>query len=166
MYRMQCGGDEGYINPAASQEVRDQQELFLRCIFSSFLIVKRCPALLPPPFSPRAQDMASVCTQFTYLPLIMTDSDYLHRCSRWYGHLISQWQCIFWNWLSFCVETGIGLFFSALMLGLTWMQSRYTPWKPSNTEEFSSASRNVKPGLIASGIVSAWTWAATLVNLS
>ena len=49
------------------------------------------------------------------------------------------------------------------MLGLTAIQARYTPFKPSNNEEFSSASRSVKPGLIASGIVSAWTWAATLV---
>ncbi|KAG6848408.1 hypothetical protein H0H93_000456, partial [Arthromyces matolae] len=61
---------------------------------------------------------------------------------------------------------GIGLFFSALMLGLTAIQSRYTPYKSSNSEEFSSASRSVKPGLIASGIVSAWTWAATLVSCS
>lgn len=59
---------------------------------------------------------------------------------------------------------GIGLFFSVLMLGLTWLQARYTPFSPSNSEEFSSASRSIKPGLIASGIVSAWTWAATLVR--
>ncbi|KAL5532400.1 hypothetical protein ACEPAF_5970 [Sanghuangporus sanghuang] len=61
---------------------------------------------------------------------------------------------------------GIGLFFSALMIGLTAVQARYTPFKPSNNEEFSSASRSVKPGLIASGIVSAWTWAATLLQSS
>ncbi|EJD07865.1 urea transporter [Fomitiporia mediterranea MF3/22] len=64
------------------------------------------------------------------------------------------------------VVVGIGLFFSVLMLGLTAIQSRYTPFKPSNNEEFSSASRSVKPGLIASGIVSAWTWAATLLQSS
>ena len=58
---------------------------------------------------------------------------------------------------------GIGLFFSALMVGLTAVQSRYTGFSPKNSEEFTSASRSVKPGLIASGIVSAWTWAATLV---
>lgn len=52
------------------------------------------------------------------------------------------------------------------MLGLTAIQARYTPYKPSNNEEFSSASRSVKPGLIASGIVSAWTWAATLVSIA
>ncbi|KIM24913.1 hypothetical protein M408DRAFT_228455 [Serendipita vermifera MAFF 305830] len=64
------------------------------------------------------------------------------------------------------VVCGIGLFFSVFMLGLTWIQARYTAFKPSNSEEFTSASRSVKPGLIASGIVSAWTWAATLLQSS
>ncbi|KAJ3757060.1 urea transporter [Lentinula raphanica] len=62
--------------------------------------------------------------------------------------------------------TGIGLFFSAFMLLLTAIQARYTAFSPKNSEEFSSASRSVKPGLIASGIVSAWTWAATLLQSS
>ncbi|KAF7973621.1 hypothetical protein HWV62_14802 [Athelia sp. TMB] len=44
--------------------------------------------------------------------------------------------------------------------------ARYTGFSPKNSEEFSSASRSVKPGLIASGIVSAWTWAATLLQSS
>ncbi|KAH9050243.1 urea transporter [Lactarius hengduanensis] len=61
---------------------------------------------------------------------------------------------------------GIGLFFSAFMITLTAIQARYTAFSPKNTEEFSSASRSVKPGLIASGIVSAWTWAATLLQSS
>lgn len=58
------------------------------------------------------------------------------------------------------------MFFSAFMISLTAIQARYTPFSPKNSEEFSSASRSVKPGLIASGIVSAWTWAATLVRIS
>ncbi|KAI0300569.1 urea transporter [Multifurca ochricompacta] len=64
------------------------------------------------------------------------------------------------------IRTGIGLFFSVLMVGLTAVQARYTGYSPKNSEEFSSASRSVKPGLIASGIVSAWTWAATLLQSS
>ncbi|KAF8995977.1 urea transporter [Cyathus striatus] len=64
------------------------------------------------------------------------------------------------------VVVGIGLFFSAFMIGLTAIQARYTPFSPKNSEEFTSASRSVKPGLIASGIVSAWTWAATLLQSS
>ncbi|KAH0588277.1 hypothetical protein H2248_006985 [Termitomyces sp. 'cryptogamus'] len=63
-------------------------------------------------------------------------------------------------------DAGIGLFFSVLMLMLTFLQSRYTVYSPSQSEEFSSASRSVKPGLIAAGIVSAWTWAATLLQSS
>ncbi|KAF2205930.1 hypothetical protein GQ43DRAFT_477020 [Delitschia confertaspora ATCC 74209] len=34
------------------------------------------------------------------------------------------------------------------------------------SEEFNTASRSVKPSLIANGIVSAWTWAATLLQSS
>ncbi|KIY71252.1 urea transporter [Cylindrobasidium torrendii FP15055 ss-10] len=64
------------------------------------------------------------------------------------------------------VVVGIGLFFSVLMLGLTALQARYTPFSPKSADEFSTASRSVKPGLIASGIVSAWTWAATLLQSS
>lgn len=62
------------------------------------------------------------------------------------------------------------------MVGLTFLQNRYTSYKvrrrpppstldshlliqASSAEEFTSASHSVKPGLIASGIVSAWTWA-------
>jgi len=62
------------------------------------------------------------------------------------------------------VVVGIGLFFSAFMICLTALQARYTGFSPKSAEEFSSASRSVKPGLIAAGIVSAWTWAATLLQ--
>jgi Na+/proline symporter len=34
------------------------------------------------------------------------------------------------------------------------------------SEEFNTASRSVKPGLIAAGIVSSWTWSATLLTSS
>ncbi|KIP04085.1 hypothetical protein PHLGIDRAFT_31522 [Phlebiopsis gigantea 11061_1 CR5-6] len=64
------------------------------------------------------------------------------------------------------LSTGIGLFFSAFMIVLTAVQARYTGFSPKSSEEFNSASRSVKPGLIASGIVSAWTWAATLLQSS
>ncbi|ETW75302.1 urea transporter [Heterobasidion irregulare TC 32-1] len=64
------------------------------------------------------------------------------------------------------VVVGIGLFFSAFMIVLTAVQTRYTSFSPKSSEEFSSASRSVKPGLIAAGIVSAWTWAATLLQSS
>lgn len=72
------------------------------------------------------------------------------------------------------------------MLGMTWLQNRYTRFSTKQAEEFSTASRSVKPGLIAAGIVScktvirssyhagsnililtiAWTWSATLLTSS
>ncbi|KAF8622309.1 hypothetical protein AX15_007118 [Amanita polypyramis BW_CC] len=64
------------------------------------------------------------------------------------------------------VVIGIGLFFSLFMIGITALQARYTGFSPNSSEEFSSASRSVKPGLIAAGIVSAWTWAAGLLQSS
>jgi hypothetical protein len=42
----------------------------------------------------------------------------------------------------------MGLGFTGLMLGLSWVQGRYTSFKASNNEEFTSASRSVKPGLV------------------
>lgn len=64
------------------------------------------------------------------------------------------------------VVVGIGFFFAFLMMGISWIQNRYTVYSTKQSEEFNTASRSVKPGLIASGIVSAWTWAATLLQSS
>lgn len=66
--------------------------------------------------------------------------------------------------VGWAVVVGLGLAFAAFMISLTWIQSRYTGHKATSVEEFSSASRSVRPGLIAAGIVSAWTWAATLLT--
>lgn len=52
------------------------------------------------------------------------------------------------------------------MMGLSYLQNRYTKFSTKQSEEFNTASRSIKPGLIASGIVSAWTWAATLLQSS
>jgi Na+/proline symporter len=60
----------------------------------------------------------------------------------------------------------MGLFFALVMMGISRLQTRYTSHKTSSAEEFNSASRSVPPGLIAAGIVSAWTWAATLLQSS
>ena len=61
---------------------------------------------------------------------------------------------------------GIGGFFAALMLGITYLQNRYTAYSTGQAEEFNTASRSVKPGLIAAGIVSSYTWSATLLTSS
>ncbi|KAL8279184.1 hypothetical protein RQP46_008440 [Phenoliferia psychrophenolica] len=68
--------------------------------------------------------------------------------------------------VGYAVVLGIGLFFSAFMILLSKVQFRYTTYKATSAAEFTSASHSVKPGLIASGIVSAWTWAATLLQSS
>jgi urea-proton symporter len=41
-----------------------------------------------------------------------------------------------------------------------------TRFSTKQAEEFNTASRSVKPGLIAAGIVSSWTWSATLLTSS
>ncbi|KAH8793946.1 Sodium:solute symporter family-domain-containing protein [Hyaloscypha finlandica] len=50
------------------------------------------------------------------------------------------------------------------MAGISYIQNRYTKYSTKGSEEFNTASRSVKSGLIAAGIVSAWTWAATLLQ--
>lgn len=55
------------------------------------------------------------------------------------------------------IVIGIGGVFALFMLAVTWMQNRYTTFSTRQAEEFNTASRSVKPGLIASGIVSSWT---------
>ncbi|KAJ7727980.1 solute symporter family transporter [Mycena maculata] len=64
------------------------------------------------------------------------------------------------------VVCGIGFFFAILMCGISRLQNRYTKFSTNASEEFNTASRSVKPGLVASGVVSAATWAATLLQSS
>ncbi|MCO5613569.1 hypothetical protein L7F22_067846 [Adiantum nelumboides] len=64
------------------------------------------------------------------------------------------------------VVIALGIGFAFLMLLISYVQERYTTFSVKTNEEFSSASRSVKTGLIASSIVSAWTWAATLLQSS
>ena len=54
------------------------------------------------------------------------------------------------------IVIGIGGVFALFMLGITWVQNRYTDFSTHQSEEFNTASRSVKPGLIAAGIVSSW----------
>ncbi|KAI3478190.1 hypothetical protein L1887_59919 [Cichorium endivia] len=61
---------------------------------------------------------------------------------------------------------GLGFFFAGFMIILSFIQQRYTNRSIKDTDEFASASRSVKPGLIAAGICSAWTWSSTLLQSS
>ncbi|GJN92032.1 hypothetical protein Rhopal_005060-T1 [Rhodotorula paludigena] len=64
------------------------------------------------------------------------------------------------------IVVGLGLFFAVTMIGFTRVQKRFSNFDPGSANEFATASRSVKPGLICCGIVSAWTWSATLLQSS
>lgn len=66
--------------------------------------------------------------------------------------------------VGWAVVVGLGFAFAGLMMFITFLQNRFTEHNTKSVEEFNSASRSVKPGLVAAGIVSAWTWAATLLQ--
>ncbi|KAL1889023.1 urea permease [Sporothrix stenoceras] len=60
---------------------------------------------------------------------------------------------------------GLGAGFCLLMILITLVQNRYGRYNSfQSSEEFNAASRSVKPGMIAAGIVSSWTHATTLLT--
>jgi len=60
---------------------------------------------------------------------------------------------------------GLGFAFALGMIGTTWALKRYHN-EVQTSEAFSTAGRTVKSGLVASAVVSSWTWAATLLQSS
>lgn len=64
------------------------------------------------------------------------------------------------------IVVGLGFAFAVLMVGLTWVQTRFTRFDATTAAEFATASRSIKAGLICCGITSAWTWSATLLQSS
>ncbi|KAF9203456.1 hypothetical protein BGZ49_006405 [Haplosporangium sp. Z 27] len=67
--------------------------------------------------------------------------------------------------LGYGIVLGFGLVFAALMTLITMIQKRFLGEK-STSEEYMAAGRSVKTGLVASAVVSSWTWAATLLQSS
>ncbi|CAG8464056.1 121_t:CDS:2 [Diversispora eburnea] len=63
------------------------------------------------------------------------------------------------------VVLGFGAFFAVVMSLLTLAQKRYLQ-EYQTSEMFMTAHRSVKTGLVASAVVSSWTWAATLLQSS
>lgn len=61
------------------------------------------------------------------------------------------------------IVVGVGFAFSITMIATTYCLRRYQK-EIITSEEFSTAGRSVKTGLIASAVVSSWTWAATLLQ--
>ncbi|KAL5052223.1 hypothetical protein BDW71DRAFT_202345 [Aspergillus fruticulosus] len=60
---------------------------------------------------------------------------------------------------------GLGFAFALVMIFITWSLKRYQH-EVITSEMFSTAGRSVKSGLVASAVVSSWTWAATLLQSS
>ncbi len=67
--------------------------------------------------------------------------------------------------IGYVVLLGVGL---VMALAVTFLVKAETKWLGTRKtfEWFYTAGRNVKTGLIASSVVSAWTWAATLLQSS
>lgn len=71
------------------------------------------------------------------------------------------------------IVLGFGFFSTIVITSLVYLDTKYgspsnsgTKNKEMNSEEFSSAGRSVKTGLVSSVIVSQWTWAATILQSS
>lgn len=63
------------------------------------------------------------------------------------------------------IVLGLGFVFAIGMMSITWILRRYNN-ELQTSELFSTAGRTVKSGLVASAVVSSWTWAATLLTSS
>lgn len=61
------------------------------------------------------------------------------------------------------IVVGVGFVFAFGMIAITAALRRYQREK-IDSEEFATAGRSVKTGLISSAVVSSWTWAATLLQ--
>ncbi|VAH17632.1 unnamed protein product [Triticum turgidum subsp. durum] len=69
--------------------------------------------------------------------------------------------------VGYAVVLGFGAFFALFTSFLVWLEKRYVGGSQLQTSEwFNTAGRSVKTGLIASVIVSQWTWAATILQSS
>ncbi|SJM88179.1 probable Urea active transporter [Zygosaccharomyces bailii] len=63
----------------------------------------------------------------------------------------------------YAVVVGLGAVFAVGMILTTYLLKRYQK-EIITAEEFATAGRSVKTGLIAAAVVSSWTWAATLLT--
>lgn len=63
----------------------------------------------------------------------------------------------------YAVVVGLGFVFAFGMILTTYVLRRYQK-EVITAEEFATAGRSVKTGLIAAAVVSSWTWAATLLQ--
>jgi hypothetical protein len=74
-------------------------------------------------------------------------------------HLLSQGD-------GYGIVLGFGAAFALGMIATTLCLQRYHNEATDSSEGFTTANRKVKTGLIASAVISSWTWAATLLQSS
>ncbi|KAI1150353.1 Na+/solute symporter [Nemania diffusa] len=67
--------------------------------------------------------------------------------------------------VGYAVILGLGFAFALGMILVTFILKRYNS-ELQTSEMFNTAGRTVKSGLVASAVVSSWTWAATLLQSS
>lgn len=63
------------------------------------------------------------------------------------------------------IVLGLGFAFALGMILTTHLLKRFNN-EEQTSEAFNTAGRTVKSGLVASAVVSSWTWAATLLQSS
>lgn len=68
--------------------------------------------------------------------------------------------------VGYAVVLGFGFVVSIVTSLMVWLNDRVSGRSAITSEHFNTAGRSVKTGLIASVIVSQWTWAATLLQSS
>lgn len=68
--------------------------------------------------------------------------------------------------VGYVVVLGFGLFFSIFTTIVVYVDKAFSANATLTSEEFNTAGRMIKTGLIAADIVSKWTWAATLLQSS
>eukprot|EP00249_Psilotum_nudum_P005971 c19366_g1_i1 orf=48-2024(+) len=74
-------------------------------------------------------------------------------------------QTVFSPGIGYLVICGYGGFFAVLTIFITVLDEKFGGTK-YNSEEFNTAGRSVKTGLVAVDVVSHWTWVSTLLQSS
>ena len=81
-----------------------------------------------------------------------------HHPGPWFP--LCPWHGMVWSCVTATQDTDL-----PLQVLVTWILKRYNH-ELQTSEMFSTAGRTVKSGLVASAVVSSWTWAATLLQSS
>ncbi|KDP35415.1 hypothetical protein JCGZ_10798 [Jatropha curcas] len=107
--------------------------------------------------------MASTCPPFGFSAKYYKVSEDGGECLRQSSFF--QGKPVLNQGVGYSVILGFGVFFAVFTSFLVWLEKRYVGSRHTS-EWFNTAGRNVKTGLIASAIVSQWTWAATILQSS